>query len=127
MNVVSDKEKDVLVLNEDGLCKKLMFRLETFCSLVNCSEYFDVDCCEDGFLEFFVPLDWLMNYLNEEQFAHGKKTLKIKNIEDLNNWHAEECSYYETEFIFRKSEEDGICISPVVCDCKYCEDFYKNL
>lgn len=108
-------------VNQSQISLNTSYKLETFCSLVNSLEDFDTDSCYDGRLEFEVPILWLIEYLNEELDTNVNSALKIKNLDDLNNW-CNNSTYYDTEFIFRKAEVDNVLTSnPIVYDCKYCE------
>lgn len=108
-------------VNQSQISLNTSYKLETFCSLFNSLEDFDTESCYDGRLEFEVPMLWLIKYLNEGFDANGNSDLKIKNLDDLNNWH-DNSTYYDTEFIFRKAEVDNVLTSsPIVYDCEYCE------
>lgn len=119
---MKNKLDELLEFKGNEFYNNMLCKLETFCSLVNEDEDFDPEYCYEGSLEFIVPLNWLISYLNEES-APGKPN--IETLEDLNNWH-EQSTYYDTEYIFRKAEEDKILICrPIVHDCDYCNKSFK--
>lgn len=123
MSIQKSKSNNILDFKGDSFISKLSCNLETFCSLANNSDDFEVSSCENGYLEFIVPLKWLVKFLNSNSSARGEKILKINNLEDLNDWHSQS-TYYETEYVFRAAEDEGILLyDPIVHDCGYCEKY----
>lgn len=122
---MKNKLDELLEFKGNEFYNNMLCKLETFCSLVNEDKDFDPDCCDEGYLEFIIPLNWLVDCLNEESASGRENTLVIENLDDLNNWH-KESTYYDTEFIFRKAEEDKILMcKPVVHNCNYCKKSFK--
>lgn len=127
--MVTEKEKinEALGFKNKEVYKYLNCKLETFCSLVNEAEDFNVDSCEEGHVEFMVPLNWLVDFLNKENSLEGENNaLRIKDLNDLNDWY-NESTYYETEYVLRKAIEDDIVIGiPIVHNCDYCKNAFNS-